>query len=511
MELFHKQLGFDRGHPFVKTNADEEPFLEEYFVPPPFFQAVLGDPVNPSAAVVLAPRGAGKSAQRRRLEIWCEKNGVLAVTYDRFEFSANQKISDVSLTYHLRNIITRFLVAYLSFLQEKVDSLDKLSKEERRYLSMFVTTYLGDLTSTSLHEILRELKGIPDRLKELWQKNVGVLEGVVNAVLKNYGLEAIDLPDLPQEQKKLSESYKHQLIVLCELARKIGLSAVYVLIDKVDETEKTGNNSDLSYRLVRPLLQDLDLLSLKGIGFKFFLWDAVQEMFRKDARPDRVPQFQINWTIPQLREALSKRMQAFSGGKVKAFSDVVDDSVKFDPDLVISILANGSPRNMIRMCESIVAAQAEVDPGATKISSEAIDQGARRFCEQVVVEQYGAEIVKDLQRVGRELFTINFLSNDVFKTTHENTSRNKVTAWTRCGVVRQIGEVSTSEAKRPMNFYCVVDPAMVRAIHAGVSIEKLLSDRWIPCTHCTHNNLMDIGLFPDKNDPVCCKCGRALV
>ena len=62
-----ENLGFNN-HPFSKTNADEEPNLEEYFVPPPFFDAIVGDSSNPSASIVFAPRGGGKTAQRRMVE-----------------------------------------------------------------------------------------------------------------------------------------------------------------------------------------------------------------------------------------------------------------------------------------------------------------------------------------------------------------------------------------------------------------------------------------------------------
>jgi len=42
----HESLGF-QNHPFAKTNADEEVSLHEYFVPPPFFDAIIGDAKAP--------------------------------------------------------------------------------------------------------------------------------------------------------------------------------------------------------------------------------------------------------------------------------------------------------------------------------------------------------------------------------------------------------------------------------------------------------------------------------
>lgn len=54
-----KNLGFDRD-PFATTNADEEEWLEEYFIEPPFFKAVYGEIGNPKSTIVYAPREAEK-------------------------------------------------------------------------------------------------------------------------------------------------------------------------------------------------------------------------------------------------------------------------------------------------------------------------------------------------------------------------------------------------------------------------------------------------------------------
>lgn len=64
---FYKGIGF-KSNPFQYTNADQEENLEKYFIPPPYFQSVWGDPSKPSSCVIFAPRGGGKSAQRKMIE-----------------------------------------------------------------------------------------------------------------------------------------------------------------------------------------------------------------------------------------------------------------------------------------------------------------------------------------------------------------------------------------------------------------------------------------------------------
>jgi hypothetical protein len=507
MPLF-ENLGFT-AHPFAKTNADEELNLADYFVPPPFFDAVIGDPNTPNASIVLAPRGGGKTALRRMLEDDAIKHRFLPVSYDRFEFSANQSLEDITLQYHLRNIIIRLLLAYLSYLADYPDLLNKLDKPNRRRISLFIHTYLGDITGDKLQDLLKELKGLPIRFREFWRDNVGFLESVVNLLLKNYDLEKINLPEVKQEEKNLTETYKHQIEYLNGLVKNLGFAAGYVLLDKPDETELTGNDPAATYQLIRPLIRDLELLGLSGFGFKFFLWDQIESAYRMDARPDRVHQYKLNWSREALQRVLSKRLKAFSEGKVSSLSALCEDGAPYDVDAAVCLLANHSPRNVIRICERIYAAQTERNAAANHIALTSVDQGILTYCEQVVTDTYGEEVVREMHRVGRELFTINYLANDVFKV-QANAIRNRITAWTGTALAKQIGTVSVPTSKRPLNFYCIIDPAMVRLMHRRSSMENFLKDLWLTCDFCSTDNLMDITHFPDGNDPVCRGCGRDL-
>ncbi|WP_459860626.1 P-loop ATPase, Sll1717 family [Desulfuromonas carbonis] len=391
----------------------KEPVPLQYFVPPPYFDAIIGDPKMPNSSVVLAPRGAGKTAQRRMVEANARASGYLAVTYDRFEFSAGQKIVDISLQYHLRNIITRILISFFSYLTERPDLAGTFSKDEKKRLAIFVHAYLGDLTGDGLQELMKELRSLPEKFKDFWREHIGFMESVINFLLRNYDLEKIDFPEAKQEEKKLGETYKFQLETLLGLTRKIVFDSIYILIDKPDETEKTGNDPEKTYFLIQPIIRDLELLGLRGYGFKFFLWDQIESYYRADARPDRVPQYELRWSRASLKSVLSKRMSFFSDAKITSFDALLEEPCGIDDH--ICLLANGSPRNLIRLCERILAIQSDRDPQSEKISVAAIDQATVIHSEQVFVENYGEGVLKDLQRVGRELFTTNFVANDILR------------------------------------------------------------------------------------------------
>lgn len=366
----------------------------------------------------------------------------------------------------------------------------------------------GGLTGDGIQELLNELKSLPDKFKEFWRKNVGFMESVINFLLKTYNLEKIDLPDVKQEEKRLAETYKFQLESLLTLVKKIGFKSIYILLDRPDETEKTGNDPKSTYRLIQPLMRDLELLGLPGYGFKFFLWDQVEAFFRADARPDRVPQYQLKWNRKSLKEVLSKRQLSFSKKKISTFDSLLEEPCDIDDHLCL--MANGSPRNLIRLCELILAIQGDRDSNAQKISMAAIDQATVAHSEQICIENYGQNSLKELQRVGRELFTTNFVANEILKVS-ANGARNKITGWANIGVVAQVGTVIVPPATRPTHLYGVIDPCAVRLMHRAVPFEEFLRDRWLPCGHCMTDNLINIDLYPDNEDPICRQCGRKLI
>jgi hypothetical protein len=115
-ELLLRNLGF-RLDPFAKTNADEEDFLQDYFIEPPFFGAVYGDFSAPKSSVVFAPRGGGKTALKKRIEIASKTNPFVCVTYNSFP-TAGLKLTDISIDYHLRNITRLLLIAVVSIVAE---------------------------------------------------------------------------------------------------------------------------------------------------------------------------------------------------------------------------------------------------------------------------------------------------------------------------------------------------------------------------------------------------------
>ena len=188
----------------------------------------------------------------------------------------------------------------------------------------------------------------------------------------------------------------------------------------------------------------------------------------------------------------------------------MSEQLTLNIDEALCVMSNKSPRNMIRMCEQILAIQANRSGESSAIDIQSVDIGVTNFSETLFKELYGEVSLREIQKVGRELFTTNFIANDVLKISGQG-ARNKITVWVQSGLVAQIGTVTIPQSRKPVNFYCVVDPGAVRLMYRTTDFVKFIQDRWLPCNHCKSDNLINIDLYPDKNEAVCRECGRNLI
>jgi hypothetical protein len=133
--------------PFEYTDADREQRLDEYFVSPPYFDSVIGDARQPASTVVFAPRGSGKSAQRRTIEQIASEVDVarkfLCITYDEFDQPAGYTPISATWEYHVEQVIRGIALQLLVALETGVVNAGMLEKSDKEILSSCVNQYLG--------------------------------------------------------------------------------------------------------------------------------------------------------------------------------------------------------------------------------------------------------------------------------------------------------------------------------------------------------------------------------
>lgn len=229
---FLERFGF-RADPFESTNAETEPWLADYFIPPPYFSTVLGDPEHPSSHVVLAPRGSGKTAQRRMIEEESVRSGTfLCVTYDYFEQPPGFRVEQADLPYHLNQICRLVLLGVLLRLEEQPYLVDNLTSFQKGILKYQVGRFLGSLSAQDYEQAVKSVKSLGDRLADVWRKYGGPIAAGVQLLLKKAGLDGAVVPKELLSEKTQDESLGYHFAHLVSIAQSLWLGSVYILVDR---------------------------------------------------------------------------------------------------------------------------------------------------------------------------------------------------------------------------------------------------------------------------------------
>jgi hypothetical protein len=162
-----------------------------------------GDPDLPSSQVIFAPRGGGKSAQRRMIEYNAASADVFVITYDRFEKLGVNNLEELSIEYHLRNIIEIGLLGFLLEYHERGMRAPSFTKVERDQIDKLSHYYLSAVSKFEALEALNSLKTLSAKAKQFLREWSGPVNTLFNAALTAKGIPhpKIDLSHgaVPQE------------------------------------------------------------------------------------------------------------------------------------------------------------------------------------------------------------------------------------------------------------------------------------------------------------------------
>lgn len=479
--LQYNKLSLD---PFALTNAEEEDLLGEYFVPPPYFASVRGDSKQPKSTIVFAPRGGGKTAQRRILEedSRLEKSAFLCVLYDRFPVGAEVET-------HLDEICLRILVAILLTLEGDGLSGLALEKNDREFL-LTQSSLLDSVDTETFDALVRSFKSDSRKMGDWLRDHSGPVKGVVAALLAKRGIELDPtMPWGPQMAKARETPPLSRLQRLIALSQSLGFDSVYVLIDRLDETATTNTDPKLAIDLVLTLLLDLKVMELPGLAVKVFAWDLSQEHYHESGgRRDRVKEFQLVWELDALDEMMQRRLRAYSQGEAGSLQNLCDPSVSFSLQKLATYMAKGSPRDMIRLGGHILAEHLRRPDATGKFTEADVWAGVRTFSLEISDERC-KKFLPDLLRLEKYRFTQNVVANDILKISKQATG-GKVASWRKTGMVEKIEEVQDARF-RPQHLYGISDPRLAIALRPSFPVSEVLSYFAMECTHCSAVNVSD--------------------
>jgi hypothetical protein len=493
-------------NPFQYTNADKESdIIEKYFIYPDYFEDVWGDPENPVSNIVYAPRGGGKTAQRLMIEKRAKKlDSVLTVTYTDHDLSQFKSATEVTLSYHLEYLNRLLLLSFFDRLYTLNDFqyINEFDFKERQFIYKLCRIYLFDTPASFPNHAINSLKTIEDHALDLWRKFKDPIADIIRAISKTKGVE-IDISTIELD-KKLQLSHKDNFLNIRHFLNKIGVSTIYILVDKVDEQSLTGNDPKASYAFISELIKDLELLETPGIGFKFFLWDALKPYCVKEARPDRVFSFQLKWEISQIRTMLNRRLAAYSSDKISDALQLFEEQKSLGRAILFSEF---SPRDCIRICNRILSEQFKEDETSTKFMHQVVNNSIDIFCKEKVSEFLQSQSnIAHLAKVGSVSFTIEELV--VKKVAADNQAiRNIILPWSTSELLKKIGLV-TRKAKKAVNEYAFVDIRMARFACSSISLDEFIDNKVRKCKISTCKTFAYRDY--DRKGYNCLECGTTL-
>lgn len=469
--------------PFASTNSEDEELLEEYFVPPPYFSNVIGDPQAPKPKVIFAPRGSGKTAQRRMIEVASldEETPFVCITYDQFDNVGNGPLSTQD---HLVAICRLLTVTVLEYLDRRPEQAADLSDHQKRVLKVAGETFAGGMSQSEYNRAFSSIKSLGDHATEIWHKYGGVIAAGITIAMKKAGLDDISIPaQLRQQASNLSESARYFYEQLVEIiAEPLRGGSIYILVDKVDETPYSSADPSRAWEIISALILDLPTLEKKEVGFKIFLWDQVKSSFLEaGSRGDRLQPVTLSWDNGQLSKMLSRRLKAYSERKTESFNQLTAEDLPFDAHELLARLAEGSPREMIRMAEAVAAENTRVKADHHAISRDEFLRGVRNYSSARSEELYGTYL-SDLRKIGSQSFTINHIANNVFNISNQ-AARSKIQKWVNSGAVLRLGEISNGK-KKPLHLYGLSSIKLLIALSPQFDVLELLENFTFACETC---------------------------
>jgi hypothetical protein len=468
------------GDPFQSTNASDEPYLHQYFIAPPFFSSVLGDPSQPRSQLILAPRGGGKTAQRMMVERHGRENqSYMAVVYDNFHKHLRGKRIFTNLDLHVLSCCQLVLVSLLIELAEDESKQEKLSARDRSLIAFQVRSWLSDLEAAGFESVLFAICNWRDKVRMLADKYGSTAKNFISNIVSIFNKKGLIWEDDGQND---DASPNYHLRRLAEIANSVGFEAVYILVDRIDETTATNANAEAAWKLIEPLALDLSTLETPGLAFKFFAWDQMEKNIQDSGvRRDRIRVFKLNWSVAELKEMLSSRLRAFSRGAISSFNELCEEDVGLDVHKLICYLGHGSPRDVIRICGRIIDLHTRATLCDELIKPKTVWKGIADFSEERSIELFG-EHVDQIRRVKRPHFTINFVASEILRISSQG-ARQKILQWTASGACQKIDEIE-NEGGRPLHLYAVSDPRLALTVIGSDECERIVEKNLRVCLQC---------------------------
>jgi hypothetical protein len=454
MPSFTENFRFN-AHPFAKYVAESEPEIQAYAVTPPYFEETKKRTGDVLSFILFGFRGSGKSATRLTSEkdAWSRvqrgQKAPLVISLTDFEPIISQnKIDNITsniIISHVAFLVVEALLLWISNQNEEESLLELLNEDEKRLFISIVKTHYLTIPDTSRRLNVSRTMTLLNQtwinrtqywIEKKWEPISAILSKITSSASKHYAdldLPAQELYTLLQRDSTFTIGITViERLVSC--ARSFGFSGICAYVDKVDETTKTGTSSELSAKLVYPILSQVQLMEIAGFSWIFFLWDKIKNELSDDPLRIRLDKFafsEISWDENFLKEMVSQRLRYFSDGRISDGQMLCKADVNFEHHInnFINIVSK-SPRELVRLFDVLVR---EYDVKYAQenhiqyLSNDDFQDAIESYIKNVVWTVYDRKNLSEILRLGMQRF-INKDVQTAFKISDQG-ARNRIRNW----------------------------------------------------------------------------------
>ncbi|WP_159728045.1 hypothetical protein [Methylosinus sp. Ce-a6] len=492
MSSLLEQLGFIN-NPFEHYTAETEPNIAEYAVRPPYLQTTRSRAVSISTFILFGDRGVGKSATRITLfdELWGVKDHAQRPLVLNFIDFSNLLKSLKDGEPLERKIVDE--VAFL-VIEQVLGWLASLTDDERDTYTLAMDDSESELSVALLKSFYLSKPEIDRQntansalrlLNRAWKTKSSVwmsqrwdalarLMGVIGELIgKRLGSAGAGEPiELLMRSFASHESSSSRLILtkLVDFVKIFSFSGIVILIDKVDETDATQSSSEMTSRLVHPILSNIQLLEIDGFSWMFFLWAQVKPYFEGNSYPvrlDKIAHSTIEWEYRFFQEMLDARIRYFSNSRF-LFKDLFLHTVDVNAALKSLVtISMRSPRELVRLMDVIIS-EHDIRNSETSdtvfLDEEAIELGQDKYVKERIGSVYADKTLGQIYR----LKDTKFINKDVQGAFRINaqSARARIKNWEDAGIVKRTG-TRTPEGDlggQPAHEFSIVDARVERII-----------------------------------------------
>lgn len=385
-----KSHGFS-ANPFAEWEASHEKDLQSYFYSLPFWKNLYGKPDAPITTFLFAGRGCGKTAHRLVIEASSRpqnpQSSVLAVPYTDFTSfitESGAELRPVVLRDHLLVILCNAAETLVQELTQRPAAWHDLLTDEQEQLKQIVQTYAPRLLDP--RSLSRRFEALAAQRVSARTFQTALSQGKLTALAKEHALDRrsefsfwLSFVAAAAATEAIGDAFS-AFRRLVDLAELLGLEAIFVLVDGLDELPETVSTQARA-EFLSPLVTNLSLMEMPHVAFKFFLPITLGAALRKNEniRFDHFHVYQLIWEPEWLRDVLAIRLTRFNKAGKSSLAALAEESAQaIDDDLVRK--AQGSPRALILLGHLLFEAHcARTNEKRSLLSQEDFKSAARKF------------------------------------------------------------------------------------------------------------------------------------